>query len=164
MPSSTLKGCVWDMYAVKKNKNKKHVQYTLASILQQLSHVGSKTEPSNDRLEWRVVTVIHRSLLCPSSAHWSARLERGWAQLAFAPSHKLRSGASCQSGSCKHPDNVVRILPEPGAALRCQLTAGFRSLSAHSGSQESKRECTSVTYKKSMVKKALASVSLLPMS
>lgn len=41
----------------------------------------------------------HCSPLCPFSAQWSTRLDRGWAQLASALSHVMRGGASFQSGS-----------------------------------------------------------------
>lgn len=75
--------------------------------------------------------------------------------LASALSHALRVGAICHFGRWVVPDNMVGILPEPEAALWCQLIAG-NSLLADSGTQESKTKLTSVFQKRSEAKKALA--------
>lgn len=41
----------------------------------------------------------------------------GWVQLASTLSSTLRAGASCQLGNCLDLDNMVRILPDPGAVM-----------------------------------------------
>lgn len=48
---------------------------------------------------------------------------------------------------------MISILPEPGVALPCKLTAGYSLLSADSGAQESKIKCTPVTHKRIKAKK-----------
>lgn len=79
----------------------------------------------------QLLTVSHRSLLCPSNTHWSAKQEREWEQLALALSHVLRARASCQSSNWADPGNIVGILPDPGPTLRYQPTAGYRLILGH---------------------------------
>lgn len=81
-------------------------------------------------LHWITVTV---SL---SITHWNGRLERWWAQLAFALSHVLKCRASCQLGSWVDSYNIVRILSKLCMALLLQLIAGSSPLSVDFGSHE----------------------------
>lgn len=103
-------------------------------------------------------TDSHCSPLCPSSAHWHADWGGGGRNVASALQHALGGWASCRSWIQVDPYNMVGILPEPGAALWCQLTAGFSLLLADSGSQESKSKYTPVTQKISMAKIAFLSI------
>lgn len=59
-----------------------------------------------------------------------------WSRLSAA------SWASCRSGILADSDIIVRIPAEPGTVLWHQPTAGFRLLSAKSGSQGYRTKCT----------------------
>lgn len=133
-------------FACMRQINPKNLQYILPSMLQQLSHVGSKTE--NWAITWPfgVETGNCQSPFCPSIAHWSTRLERGWAQMAWLSDTSVNQATGCILTIWSRSFQIL-------AHLWCQLTAGFSPLSADSGSQTSKRKCTSVTYKKCMPKK-----------
>lgn len=92
------------------------------------------------------------SLLCPSRAHWNTRLWQGWEVLASTLRGVLRGWVSCRSGIWVDPDLKVRIVLEPGLALRCQPTANISLLLAESGSQECRNVCTPVTQKRRYIR------------
>lgn len=66
-----------------------------------------------------------QSPLCPSSAIWSNELGRGRTRMVLAVQSQL-------SDTWMDPNNMVGILPEPGAALGRQLILGHRRAQVHS--------------------------------
>lgn len=107
-------------------------------VMLQLPYFGSKPESwaimwslssqsVQSREQWLLVTSL---CFAPSRAPWSTG--EGTGAAASAVNHTIRAGASCQSGSCVYPDNMVGMLSEPGAAL-CQRTMGYSPLLADSG-------------------------------
>lgn len=94
-------------------------------------------------LHWITVTVSLSSTHLPrsSSSYWNDRLERGWAQLAFALSHVLKCRASCQLGSWVDPYNIVSIFSKLFMAILLQLIAGSIPLSADFGSHDNTCFC-----------------------
>lgn len=120
------------------------VSGVFAWVLVQMLGTGTYT---NARISTTLaVTVSHRFVHCPYSAHLSTGLYRGRELL---------------SGIWDDPYIIVGIPAEPGPAPWCQPTMVFGPLSAESGSQECRTKYTPVAHKRSMAKKSFSHTSPL---